>query len=224
MNVGISTVCVGDDILRAIEVAKKFNCKFVQWTIKNFPSRNLIRKVKKEKKVKFILHPIFDLDKPLKILNLMQEINSKLLIVHLRKKDLKDIKRMQRFFESKGITLAVENSHLKDKYFSIKDFKNLTKEMPNVKIVLDINHARECNVRICKFYEKFKKYIVAFHVSDTIVGKGYHLPIGYGKTNFKKLRNIFEESKDKIFILEIRSIYEDKIGDSLDRIKKWLAL
>ena len=68
-----------------------------------------------------------------------------------------------------------------------------------------------------KFLLRIEKWVKVVHVSDA--NKDYaHLPIGYGRIDFNSSSTIFRRMK-VLFVFEVYYEYQDKIEESLTRIK-----
>jgi len=122
------------------------------------------------------------------------------------KANIKFLKQVNKLCKSRGITLMFEN-YIKP-FDSPKVFGRILKEIPDLKIHLDVGH---CNIYQEKnlteaFFKKFGNKVIHLHLSDNKGKEDEHLPLGCGNIEWKKIIKIIKEYKfNKTITLEIFS-------------------
>ena len=246
MKIGIADYCAKDfDVFRTIQIAKKLKCNFIQITLNLYEfykadqeKLEKLKEIVKEKgDIEVVFHPFiieFSDENINKIINVMSALGSKIGVFHVpRNISIGLLNDIVARFKNKGMIFAAENIYpyqiyenktgkdgkKHDYYWSIEDFKKLIKEVPEIKILLDVAHAHGSGINPADFYRAFRDKIVAFHISDPL-GYSHHNPLGAGEIDFNAFFKV-AKSDDKVFILEIEHM-EDKIEESINKIRKGL--
>lgn len=138
------------------------------------------------------------------------------------KANIQFLKQVNKLCKSKGITLMLEN-YIKP-FGSPEVFSRILKEIPDLKIHLDVGH---CNINQEKnlteaFFKKFGNKIIHLHFSDNKGKQDDHLPLGCGNIEWEKIIKIIKKFKfNKTITLEIFSPDRDYLLLSRDKLKSW---
>ncbi len=138
------------------------------------------------------------------------------------KANIQFLKQVNKLCKSKGVTLMIEN-YIKP-FDSPEVFTRILKEVPDLKIHLDVGH---CNINQEKnlteaFFKKFGNKIIHLHFSDNNGKDDDHLPLGCGNIEWEKIIKIIKESKfDRTITLEIFSPDRDYLLLSRDKLRNW---
>jgi len=133
------------------------------------------------------------------------------------------LKQVNELCRSMGITLMLEN-YIKP-FDSPEVFSRILKEVPGLKIHLDVGH---CNINQKEnltgaFFKKFRDRIVHLHLSDNKGKEDEHLPLGCGNIDWRKIVRIIKKAKfNRTITLEVFSSDRDYLLLSRDKLKEWL--
>jgi len=115
------------------------------------------------------------------------------------------LKEMAHFCKENDLQLMLENFRFP--FSSTRSFIRIMKEVPNLKIHLDIAHFNlEANfeTEIEKFLNVFRSEIEHCHIHDNNGKLDEHLPLGCGNINWMKVVQLLKNSGyDKTFTLEV---------------------
>jgi len=121
-----------------------------------------------------------------------------------------------------GITLMLEN--YVEPFGTPDDFERLIREVPNLKIHLDVGH---CNLKQKKnltesFFQRFGGKIAHVHFSDNWGRQDDHLPLGCGNINWEEIITILKKfGYDGTITLEIFSSDRDYLLLSREKLLNW---
>jgi sugar phosphate isomerase/epimerase len=139
------------------------------------------------------------------------------------KANIQFLKQVNKLCKSRGITLMLEN-YIKP-FDTPEVFMRILKEVPDLKIHLDIGH---CNINQEEnlteaFFKKFGNKIVHLHLSDNKGKDDDHLPLGCGNIEWEKIIKVIKKAKfNRTITLEIFSPDRDYLLLSRDKLKNWL--
>lgn len=174
-----------------------------------------------------------------KAIQLAHELDIDLISVHPpmlnRREHVADERRILRQYtiaasqlmsqaEDVGCTISIEN--MDEESFTMEDFEELFKGVPDLGFTLDIGHAN-----IGKLTNSSVSYLVRFgdrlrhiHVSDNLGGYGdLHLPVGAGMIQFDKIFNVVHGMRyDRTMTLEVFSPDRTYLRISRDKIAEVL--
>ncbi|MEE8401860.1 MAG: sugar phosphate isomerase/epimerase family protein [Candidatus Hydrothermarchaeaceae archaeon] len=136
--------------------------------------------------------------------------------------NIKGIKEIVRKAENYGIAICIEN--LDFSTFSIDDFRQIFKEVPEAKFLYDIGHAN-LGIReegeIFLFLRNFKDKLIHIHAHDNLGGTevagDLHLPIGVGNIDWKKMVNNIKKVYHGTITLEIHARDRDYLRISREK-------
>lgn len=159
----------------------------------------------------------------IKLMNIHPFYNAPLLSDENKiKANIQFLNQVNKFCKSKGITLMLEN-YIKP-FDSPKVFTRILKEVPDLKIHLDVGH---CNINQEEnlteaFFKKFGNKIVHLHLSDNRGIEDDHLPLGCGNIEWEEIIKIIKKFEfNKTITLEIFSPDRDYLLLSSDKLKDW---
>jgi sugar phosphate isomerase/epimerase len=126
--------------------------------------------------------------------------------------------------ESLGCKVLIEN--LDEYAFTIDEFEELFKEIPELGFTLDIGHANigKLENNSMEYVQRFRQRLGHIHLSDNLGGYGdLHLPLGAGIIDFEKiLRKIKETGYNETVTLEIFSRDRTYLQISRERLMQAL--
>lgn len=137
------------------------------------------------------------------------------------KENVSFIKQVNRICKSLGITLMLEN--FTKPFDSPAVFKKIIREMPELKIHLDVGH---CNINQSEnmtgaFFREFPRKIAHVHFSDNKGENDDHLPLGCGNIKWESIVKILKRhGYEGTITLEVFSPDRDYLLLSRDKLKK----
>jgi sugar phosphate isomerase/epimerase len=123
-----------------------------------------------------------------------------------------------------NLTICIENMFPDiNAYIEAKEFKEIFKSYPDIKLTLDVAHANlgAKKNRTHEFVKAFGNRIGHLHVSDNFGREDNHLPLGTGAINFSRIvKELKRTAYDDTLTLEVFSRDKDYLKLSLEKIKK----
>ncbi|HDI74692.1 MAG: hypothetical protein DRJ52_02705 [Thermoprotei archaeon] len=120
------------------------------------------------------------------------------------------------------VTLLIENSPKADRQplaSTIEDLKTLSETL-NCKLALNIGHANTVG-NVVDFINELKDFIEVVHLSDNNGEQDSHLPIGYGRINYRRVISALKSAGfDGAYIIDVNS--PAGIGVSMRRLNALL--
>jgi sugar phosphate isomerase/epimerase len=138
------------------------------------------------------------------------------------KANISFLRKITRLCKPRGITLMFENYIAP--FDSPKVFERILREVPELKIHLDVGH---CNINQPEnltgaFFRKFGSKIVHVHLSDNKGKNDDHLPLGCGNIDWEEIIRIMKRySFDASITLEVFSRDRDYLLLSRDKLRYW---
>lgn len=115
------------------------------------------------------------------------------------------LEKANNYCKSLGVTLMVENFLFP--YDQPKLFKNLLKNVPGLKMHLDIGHCNIHNnvVRLTReFFDELGQNIIHIHIHDNRGKKDDHMPIGCGEIDWQRIFSLLKKAEyDNTITLEV---------------------
>jgi sugar phosphate isomerase/epimerase len=136
--------------------------------------------------------------------------------------NLELLKNVNGFCKSKGMTLMLENYI--EPFDRPSSFLKIIKEVPDLKILLDIGHANlnQKKNQCSQFLERLGDRIVHIHLSDNRGISDDHLPPGCGTINWKEITTILKKNDyDGTITLEVFSPDRDYLLFSREKLKEY---
>jgi sugar phosphate isomerase/epimerase len=137
--------------------------------------------------------------------------------VHVAK-TIETIKKLGKEAENRGMGLLVENFNAGS--FSIKEFKILLSEVPELGMTLDVGHANTTDGEgLNNYVAQFKKKIGHVHLHDNDRRADSHLPLGAGKIDIPRAVAEIKSFYDGTITLEVHSQDRDYLKISRDKLE-----
>ncbi len=139
---------------------------------------------------------------------------------------INSLKEVVKYANSQNMTVMLENAPLKRHVIGINEYKFVIKNIPDLKVHLDIGHAFVENgmKSIKEYISTFADKLEHVHLHDNHGESDEHLPLGVGNINFEKVAKWLKEIKyDKAITFEVFTSKQDAKGSMLyfrDLLKK----
>lgn len=136
---------------------------------------------------------------------------------------VKSMKELVEYGKKHDVEIMLENMPEKNNITDLKDFKYIIDRVPDLKVHLDVGHAFICDKMkgIESYIKTFKDKIAHVHMHDNYGKSDYHLPLGAGSIDYKKVIKLLKKIKyNKTITFEVFSKDLDLLENSMKKVKK----